>query len=747
MERRLAAILIADAVGYGRLSQVDEEGTRARFQVLLKDVFEPEIATHGGRLVKTMGDGLLVEFQSVVNALRCALYIQRAVAEQGAGVPSDRKLQFRIAINLGDVIVEGEDIHGNGVNIADRLQALASPGGVVISGTAYDHVTNKLDVGFEFLGEQQMKNIAEPVRVYGVLTDPTVTRPAITPHGPAPRRHWKWAAAAAAVLILLSAGAATWLRPWAPDTRTTIGSAAPADGRPALAVLPFDNLSDDKQQGYLADGIAEDLTTELARIPGLFVVSRNAAFGFRGQSLRPAEIANRLGVRYVLEGSVRRTGQDMRINAQLIDTTTGGHIWAERFDGAWADVFDLQDKIVGNIATALKLRLVAGQRAAQTAGGTSNPTAYEAYLQGVEFEHRAEPEDLAKAVKRFEQAVALDPNFGSAIAELAWVHWAANGVGSFEKALGLSEGETIVKANAYLEEAAKHPSPAYYQMLAERLLPQQKSDEAIAAVERAIALDSSDPYAYHEMSFALTLNGRAADGLGYLDAAARVDPDWTPWRYYLAAMAYFSMDRFEDAAASLEKIKPQSKTADFWTNYVALQLLTATYGHLGRAADAASAREKLKPYVIGADDGEFTGLIAMRDLPFKNYGDLDRVLDGLRKAGVPDLPFGFDPKSKDRLSGAEIKALIFGHEIRGHQLGTGDAYSRTTATDGTSSVTVGTWSDKGVSRIEGDTMCSSYPTGPRACLAFFRNPGGTLDHMNEYVAIRHDGRYEFSVVK
>ena len=297
MERRLAAVLIADVTGYGRLSQADEEGTRARFQDDLREVFEPTIASHRGRLVKTMGDGLLVEFQSVVDALRCAVELQRAEAERNATLPLERRMEFRIGINLGDVIVEGDDIHGDGVNIADRMQALAEPGGIAISGTAYDHVKAKLPVGYASLGEQKVKSIADPVRVYRVLMDPAAAGKTLAAASHR-RRSFRLPAAAAAILLLV-AGAATmaWWRPWQPaaETGTTQPVAAALSDKPSLVVLPFDSLSEDKEQGYLADGMTEDMTTELARIPGLFVISRNAAFTYKGKAVQPAQVGRGTG--------------------------------------------------------------------------------------------------------------------------------------------------------------------------------------------------------------------------------------------------------------------------------------------------------------------------------------------------------------------------------------------------------------------------------------------------------------------
>jgi TolB-like protein/class 3 adenylate cyclase len=413
MDRRLAAVMIADVVGYSRLSQLDEEGTRARFQASIDEVFRPRIAEYKGRLVKTMGDGVLVEFQSVINALRCAVEIQKRHAERIAAEPPQRRLEFRIGINLGDVLVEGDDIHGTGVNIAERLQALARPGGVVISGTAYDQITNRLDVGYEFLGEQRVKNIAEPVRVYGVtgITAPVATMVVTT----AGRRAWVRPMIAAAAVLAIAAATAIWWRPWASLPAAPVASAAspavaPSD-MPSLVVLPFDNLSDDKEQGYLAGGITEDLTTELARIAGLFVISRNAAFAYKDKPAQPSAIASDLGVRYLLEGSIRRAGDDIRINAQLIDGESSGHLWAERFDGAWSDVFELQDEVIEEVAGALKLRLVSGPRMATTPGGTNVPAAYELYLQAYGISYGRFP---AEAAALYRQALALDPNFGQA---------------------------------------------------------------------------------------------------------------------------------------------------------------------------------------------------------------------------------------------------------------------------------------------------------------------------------------------
>jgi TolB-like protein/class 3 adenylate cyclase len=744
MERRLAAVLIADVVGYSRLSQIDEEATRVRFQSDLRDIFEPMIAEHHGRLVKTMGDGILIEFHSVVDALRCAMAIQREKATRNTVAPAEQRLDFRIGVNLGDIMVEGDDIHGDGVNIADRIQGLAEPGGIAISGTTYDQVKSKLAVGYLALGEQKVKSIAEPIRVYRVVLNPAVEGKTIGSRRSL--RSWRIPAIAAGCALLFFAAMAWW-QPWQPTDHASIVT---ADTRPSLVVLPFDNLSDDKEQGYLADGIAEDLTTELARIPGLFVISRNAAFTFKARSSLPSEVSSQLGVRYILEGSVRRAGNEMRINAKLIDSVTNGNMWAERFDGAWSEVFELQDKMVGEIATALKLRLITSRQVAPIAGGTDNLAAYEAYLRGRELELREGPEDWVDAAKYYEQALALDRTFGNAAAALAWMYREAHWTEARSKVFGLSQDEARSKADAYFTQAAKNPSPAYYRLLTAKLIIMQRSDEAIAAAERAIALDSSDPSNYESLSFAMTFNGRAEDGLGYLDAATRVDPAWSRWRYLLAGLAYFSMDRFEEAVVAFEKIAPESKETsywDFWSNYDGLMVLISAYGQLDRQADAATARERLKPYLAQAQEPEYTGLMAAVEFPFKNYVDLERVLAGLRKTGVPELPDGFSPKPEDRLDGNAIRALLFGHEIQGRNIGTREAYRRVTAADGTTVITIGEGSDQGSTKIEGDLLCSVYPTRGRNCGVIVRNRDGTFAQKNEYQLIFQSDRFEFSVVK
>jgi TolB-like protein/class 3 adenylate cyclase/Flp pilus assembly protein TadD len=746
MERRLAAVMIADVAGYGRLSQADEEGTRARFQSDLHEVFEPQIAAHHGRLVKTMGDGLLVEFHSVVDAVRCAIDVQRTKAERNARELPERRMAFRIGINLGDVIVEGEDIHGDGVIITERLQALADPGGLLISGTAYDHVEKKIDVGYEFLGEQLVKNIDKPVRTYRLLMGADDAGKTIGVVMRAATRSWRLPAIAATLVVAIAAGFTAWLTRDQPTEKPPV-AALPSDG-PSIAVLPFKSMSSDVEQGYLADGLTEDMTTDLARVPGLLVVSRNAAFQYKDRAVDPVEVAAKLRVRYILEGSVRRVGDELRINAQLIDGETGVHKWAERFDGNWADVFTLQDKVIQNVVSALELRLVPGQKTAQAPGGTGNPDAYDAYLQGLELVWRDTAADLAKAVPHLERAVALDPNYGEALAALAQAYRRAGSSTEWEQAVGASSyADTAAKAVAYLQEALKHPSPRAFRIDADLRIYAQQHDEAIADLERAIALDPSDYESYAWMAYAMNLAGRPEDGQRYIEAALRLDPRAVELLVPDIGFAQFSAGRFADAAATLEKhfaANPESG----WSG----ALLAAAYGHLG--GDATSLVQQLDALAVKNEGVGFTQLLARTWIPYKEREDAARLRDGLRKAGVPELPFGYDPLSKDRLTDEEIKTALYGHTLRGKDIDTGATWTLVFEPDGAFTFTSDSQyrsapSESGrIVEIDNRVMCWGYPTtGSRGCGTLFRAPGDAAAEKNRLLWVAHVDRILFSVAE
>jgi adenylate cyclase len=745
MDRKLSAILAADVVGYTAMMERDEAGTFERLRAGRKELFEPEIVRHHGHIFKLMGDGMLAEFGSVVDAVECAVSLQRGLSERNGSVRQAEQIQVRIGINLGEVIVEGDDRYGDGVNIAARLEQLAEPGGICVSGKVASEVERKLAFAFEPMGHQRIKNIAEPVQAFRVLFNshagimPVVTRgePRAGPR-----------LGVVAVLVLAALGlAAAWWQPWKRPAQPEAPVAADdIDPRPSLVVLPFDNLSDDKQQEYLANGFTEDLTTELARVPGLFVVSRNAAFAYKDKDTKPEEIAAALGVRYLLEGSIRRVGDDMRINAQLIDGANSGHLWAERFDGNWAEVFALQDKVVASIAGALKLRLVSAAVPAR-AGGTDNPEAYDAYLKALDIYNRDNtPQEFAESVELLKHAVKIDPNFGAAYAQLAWAYWDAD----INRAvfMGLSTEAAYDKVRETLELAAKHPSTGYYQLVAELMVREHNSDEAVSVLLKSVALDPSDPWNYLSLTNALNFNGRPKEALTYLDAAARVDPNsWMDYRRYQAGLAEFGQGKFEDAVRTIEEMDFESR--DPWPKFYALQILVSANAHLGRKEAAATALEKFRKVMVERQDHAPNLLTTQDYMVFKNTDDTERLLAGLTKAGVADLPplaaAGMNPD--DRLTGEEVKSLLFGHDIRGKMtLPKFLPMERAISPDGAVREIVGGETRAGTAWVQGNFICKSFPGELTSCGAVFRNPFGSPERGDEYKAVHCWTQYEFSTV-
>jgi adenylate cyclase len=649
MARRLAAILAADVVGYSRLMAADEAGTHARLKELRKGFLEPKTAEHRGRVVKLTGDGALVEFASVVDAVECAAALQKGVAERQADLPEDRRIALRIGINIGDIIIEDDDIYGDGVNVAARLEQMAAPGGICVSRNVYNQVKNKVAFGFEPSGEHRVKNIPEPVVVYRVLTDPgPIAKTLGLKRAGTPK--WRHAVVGLAAFTLLGAtGIAGWLQPWQSSKAPYEAEALPLPDQPSIAVLPFENLSGDPEQEYFADGIAEDVITDLSKTSGLFVIARNSSFRYKGTVVDPEEVAGELGVRYLLEGSVRRVEGQVRINAQLIDATTSGHVWAERYDGSLADVFALQDRVTQSIVDALAVNLTSRERRTQERAETARPEAYDAFLKGLEHYLKRTPAHYVKALEYFERAVALDPDYArahAAIASVYWKGWSEEwypllGLGTsairtppagFSFATGLAE--------RHLERAMAAPTPLAHQVAAQMRLWRGRYDEAIAQAKQAVALDPNDADSRAVLAEILISCGKPEEAIPVIGTARRLDPHNEARYAYLEGFARFGLEQFDAAAQHLERALELGP--DLWpaeTTYRdaycdPCELLLAAYGYLGgRDEDVQAMRDRLYgPH--GTEGVNVQTTVALR--PFKEPGDRERLAEGLRRAGLPD---------------------------------------------------------------------------------------------------------------
>jgi adenylate cyclase len=523
-KRKLTAILSADVVGYGRLMGDDEVATVSTMKSR-RNLIAEKIQAFKGRVIDSPGDNLLAEFSSIVDAVTCAVEIQNELKEKNAELPEERRMLFRMGVNLGDVIQDEDRIYGDGVNIAARIESMADPGGVSISGTAFDSVRNKLKFGFEFLGEHQVKNIAHPVRVYRLLTDPAYSGKLIAKEQGKPFKIPRTLTAVAVVIFLIGAIYFYLANIASRETATTKRTAPAEASKASIAVLPFDNMSDDPDQAYFGDGICEDLITDLTKIPDLLVISRLSSFTYKGKSAKVQQIGQELGVRYVLEGSVRKANNNVRINAQLIDAATGHHLWAERYDGNASDIFALQDKITQKIAASLALKLTEDDRGRLLQKGTKNMEAYEAYLKGSAIANtlRNDPEKFVESLPWFEKAVELDSEFSRAYAEMAQTYIFGRNFG-IQRKLGISSRLASIRGTNYLQMAMKNPANVAYRTAALVYTNQRQYEKAIDYGMKAIALGPTEYRSNAFMAQSLIWAGKPDEALAYTEMMRRADP-------------------------------------------------------------------------------------------------------------------------------------------------------------------------------------------------------------------------------
>ena len=578
--RKIAAILAADVVGFSRLAGADEDRTLARLRALRSDLLDPTVGAHHGRVVKRTGDGLIVEFRSVVDAVRCAIAIQNGMVERNTGVAQDDRIEFRIGVHLGDVVEEADgDLMGDGVNIAARIESVADPGGICLSEDAWRQVRDKVKESFVDRGEKALKNIARPVRIYAVSAAP----PSAPAHAP-------------------------------------VTAAEPAHS--SIAVLPFANMSGDAEQEYFADGISEDIITALSKLPQLFVIARNSAFTFKGKNVNVGEVGKSLGVRHVLEGSVRKSGGRVRITAQLIDAATGGHLWAEKFDRELTDIFAVQDDVTDHIVSALELNLSRDERQNIAVERTNNQEAYDCFLRGRELWWRFTPEANREAERLLRRAVTLDPGFAPAFAFLAAVlaNAYSNGWGE-SPAEALKDAEKAARAAVKLDE--RYPYALW--SLGMTLSWARRNDEALAAAEKAIAFNPSFADGHSMVGVQLNFAGRWAEAVRFLDRAMALDPHFNSIVLYFRAQAAYQQGQYDEAVSLLRRRILRNPETD-----ASRVLLAASLGQLGRIDEAREAwREAL------AVNPAYSLEQRRNVLPYKNPADFERIVEGLRKAGLP----------------------------------------------------------------------------------------------------------------
>jgi adenylate cyclase len=591
MERRLAAIVAADMVGYSRLMETDEEGTIARQKAHRADLIDPTIALYRGRIVKTMGDGLLIEFNSVVDAVRCAVAIQEAMAEREADVAAEARIAYRVGVNLGDIVIDDDDILGDGVNVAARLEALAEPNGICISDIVYQSIKSKLDLGFDDLGEQRVKNLAEPVRVHRIRIDGEKALPPSDQAAPAALEH--------------------------PD-------------KPSIAILPFDNLSSDPEQEFFADGIVEDLTTALSRFPWLFVIARNSSFSYKGKNVPIKQVANDLGVRYVVEGSVRSSSSRLRVSVQLIDAASDQHVWAENYDRPVGDLFDLQDEITRSITGVLIPALSTAERDRSLRANHPDLDAWQAYQKGLAHFYRPYSDaDHAEARRLFDRSVELDPGFSDAHAMIALmgIYALDSGQSSYNK----SAAEIFDEADRAARLAVQHGDGNAVAHLALGRVYGLRMDfeSGIAECEMAVRLNPNLAMAHHELGFILVFAGRYEEASSSFDQAINLSPnDPTRWNFYLMkGIALYGMEKFEEALVYVKEAARLRPTA-FWPHVNRSACLSAL-GRMEEARAALADALERKPDLS-------VGFFAQWNERFSNPPNhLRRWMDDLLKVGLP----------------------------------------------------------------------------------------------------------------
>jgi adenylate cyclase len=619
--RKLTAILSADVVGYSRLMEDNEEATIQTLNTYCNSM-STLIQQHRGRVVDMTGDNLMAEFSSVVDAVKCSVETQKEMSERNADLPENRRMSFRIGVNLGDIVEEDDRIYGDGVNIAARIEGLAEGGGICISGTAYDQLKNKLELGYEYLGEHSVKNIAAPVRVYKVLMEPEAVGKIIGEK----RKTKRWMAFAAAVVILI--GLAGWYLYLEQSKRIEPASvekmAFQLPDKPSIAVLPFDNLSGDSEQEYFSDGITEQIITSLSKVPYIFVIARNSTFAYKGKSVKIQQIAEELAVRYVLEGSVQRSDDRVRITVQLIDATAGHHLWAENYDRKLTDIFALQDEISMKIMAELQVELTEADWGRFSAIKTTNLRAYVKFLKGKEHNFRRTPADVLEARKLAQEAIALDPEYGGGYVLLAHTHvdevW-FNMTKDRAKSLQTAEQLTQKAIDLSGEDSDS------LRLLSNVFLLRNQYEKALIEAQKAVELAPSSAENYFFLGFILRFIDRYDEAILFLKKAIRLNPVTPIFYLNNLAFAYAFSGQYEKAIPLWNRAI--ERNPDYLFAYCGLTYAYHMSGNETKAREAVAEVLRIKPnFSVEQDAGKVN--------PIKNVERKKRWLEDLRKAGLPD---------------------------------------------------------------------------------------------------------------
>jgi adenylate cyclase len=628
LPRKLAAILYADVVEYSRLTGEDEDATHRTLTENL-DQIANTVDTYNGRIMHYAGDAVLAMFEAVVDALSCAAQLQLDLKANNEDLSTERRVRFRIGVNMGDVIEDRGDIYGDGVNVAARLESLAEPGGICISESVHTAIGNKLPFDYEFMGERDVKNIAKPVKAYHARLNPGAVLPESSVRLKARRpQHQVITTIAVSLVLIFGVAVVGWWQPWQPkEEPATIGHmASPLRDKPSIAVLPFTNMSDDSKQEYFADGMTEDLITDLTKISDLTVISRTSTSGYKGRKIDIREVGKALNVRYVIEGSVRKAGGWVRINAQLIDATTGGHLWAERYDGNLNDIFGLQDQVLEKIVGSLALKLSAKERGRLATRGTDSVLAHDIYMRGLFQESTFTREGNREAIRFYEQAISIDPNYALPYTRIANIlqlntrnGWSDNVQADLKKAVELAEKAIALDSQDPYLHWSLGRSVA-------RLRTPETLKRGIKALEQAIELDPNFADAYAFLTVLYAADGRAEDGLRSIETAMRLNPRYPFWYLFMRGMARYVVEDYESAIADFEAAAERNSAALFVRWWLA-----ASYAQVGQIEDAEWQVVEMQSMGF---DSTITTIIETGYYQDPRYVSLYK--EGLRKAGIPE---------------------------------------------------------------------------------------------------------------